>query len=982
MNFLNTTGEEYLDFLLVKTLPIKELNITLKELVHVPTGAQVMHLANDDPENLFCLSFKTLPSSSNGAAHILEHTVLCGSRKYPIKDPFFSMTRRSLNTFMNALTGADFTCYPAASQVEKDFYNLLEVYLDAVFHPKLQEFSFLQEGSRLEFTQPKDPSSPLEYKGIVYNEMKGSLSSADVRLWHAMMKALVPDLPYAFNSGGDPKIIPSLTYQELIAFHETYYHPSRCLFFFYGNIPLKHHLDFIHEHALKNALKENPLPPIPRQQRFHKPIKTTMSYPVSEGEELTERTISTFGWLTAPLVDQEDVLALNVLDAILMETDASPLKLALLQSGLCIQADGAIDTEMTEIPYVIICKGCKDNSTDKLKEVLFDSIKKIIKEGISRSLIDAAIHQLEFDRTEISADHTPFGLTLFMRSGLAKQHGCPPENALTVHAHFDKLLKKIEDPTYLTGLLQKYFVDNPHFVELHLLPDPHLTSKELLEEKTTLETIRSNLTDEEASRLIKQSEELIAYQKLADKQSIDCLPKVTLDDVPVCARDYLLKEEKYKNLRVFHHPCFTNQILYADLIFDVPEISEQDLPYLHLLASLLPEIGAGDRTYTANLEFAQAHTGGIGANCGLNTHINTPFLPRLSFTLKGKALRRKRTELFSLLFAMATTPRFDEKKRIKELVLQLNTSLQNKFTRSAMRYSTQLALSGFSQAAYIYNIWYGLPYFQWVQKLSHNIHQEIDPLIAKLKELHSKIFCQLETHFVLSCDEEMYNELKKEQFLGLADLPAKGENPWIPNYLFTQIRSQAHLIASPVAFITKAYRAPSYLHPHAPALCIAAELFDNTYLHKKIREEGGAYGTGASYLPILGFFYFHSYRDPNIATTLTSFDTAIEKIAVGKFDTRDLREAKLGIIQQLDTPISPGNKAMTAYSQLQSGRTKEIRQLFRENLLSLQPNDLKLAVEKDLLPKRSSGIIVTFAGKELLERENQKLPLPLLITSK
>ncbi|MES2345419.1 MAG: insulinase family protein [Chlamydiota bacterium] len=977
MNFLNNAGEEYLDFLLTKTLPIQELNCTLKELVHIPTGAHVMHLENDDPENLFCLSFKTLPGSSNGAAHILEHTVLCGSRKYPVKDPFFSMTRRSLNTFMNALTGSDFTCYPAASQVEKDFYNLLEVYLDAVFHPKLKEFSFLQEGWRLEFAEAKNPSTPLEYKGIVYNEMKGSLSSADVRLWHAMMKELVPDLPYAFNSGGDPKVIPTLTYQELIAFHETYYHPSRCLFFFYGNIPLKHHLNFISEHALKHILKETPLPPIPKQVRLHAPIKKEMRYPVSEGEELTQRTITAFGWLTAPLVEQEDVLALNLLDLILMETDASPLKLALLQSGLCIQADGAIDSEMTEIPYVIVCKGCKENSTDQLKEILFNSIKKIIKEGISQSLIDAALHQLEFDRTEISADHTPFGLTLFMRSGLAKQHGCPAENALTIHAHFNKLLKKIQNPTYLTDLLQKYFVDNPHFVEMLLLPDPNLTSEELLEEKTTLETIRNSLTTDQVSHLIKQSEELASYQKLTETQSIECLPKVTLDDVPISVRDIPLKEETYKNLKVFHTPCFTNKILYADIIFDVPEISEQDLPYLHLLASLLPEIGSGARSYTENLEFAQAHTGGIGASCGLSTHINTPFLPRLFFGLKGKALRRKRGELFSLLRDMAIAPRFDEKKRIEELVLQLNASLQNRFTRSAMRYATQLSLSGHSQIAHINNIWYGLPYFKWLQKLSRNIEQELEPLIEKLKEIHNKVFCQKEIHLVLSCDEEMYEELKKEQFLGLNSLPSNKDQPWIPNYLVSSVHSQARPLASPVAFTAKAYKVPSYLHPHAPALCVAAEIFDNTYLHKKIREEGGAYGTGASYLPMLGFFYFHAYRDPNIAETLTSFDTAIKRVATFTFDERDLNEAKLGIMQQLDTPISPGSKAITAYAQLQSGRTKETRQLFREKLLAVTAKDLQTAVEKDLLPKCPSGIVTTFAGKELIERENHKLTPPL-----
>ncbi len=260
-HFLTEAGSRYGDFVVTKCHPIDEIGAVLRELSHLPTGATVMHIAADDPENLFCLSFQTLPASSNGAAHILEHTVLCGSKAFPVKDPFFSMSRRSLNTFMNALTGSDFTCYPAASQVQKDFYNLLTVYIDAVFHPNLQFFSFLQEGHRLEFTEPNNPQSPLIYKGIVFNEMKGSLTSIDNRLWHLLMEKLLPDLPYAFNSGGDPKEIPKLTYEELVNFHKTYYHPSRCLFFFYGNLPLQGHLDFIESlyHPYSRSLNKNGL---------------------------------------------------------------------------------------------------------------------------------------------------------------------------------------------------------------------------------------------------------------------------------------------------------------------------------------------------------------------------------------------------------------------------------------------------------------------------------------------------------------------------------------------------------------------------------------------------------------------------------------------------------------------------------------------------------------------------------------------------
>ncbi|MES2272616.1 MAG: insulinase family protein, partial [Chlamydiota bacterium] len=298
---LSAVGQTYHGFVITQYLPLEELQSTLIELTHEPTGARVMHIANTDPENLFCLSLQTLPSSSNGVAHILEHIALCGSRKFPIKDPFFAMTRRSLNTYMNALTGQDFTCYPASSQVEKDFYNLLDVYLDAVFHPELKHLSFLQEGHRLEFVDPKNPKGPLQFQGVVYNEMKGAMSSIESRLGEAISKRLMPDLPYSHNSGGDPKDIPSLKYEELIEFHQLFYHPSRCLFFFYGNLPLAKHLDFILERALKGVQKIPQISPIPLQPRFKAQIVAQDRYPIAQGESLDGKTQVAFAWLTAPI---------------------------------------------------------------------------------------------------------------------------------------------------------------------------------------------------------------------------------------------------------------------------------------------------------------------------------------------------------------------------------------------------------------------------------------------------------------------------------------------------------------------------------------------------------------------------------------------------------------------------------------------------------------------------------------------------------
>ena len=436
MDPLDPTYQTYKNFRFTKFFPLPELQSDLIELIHEPTGARIMHIANEDPENLFCLAFQTLPTRSNGVAHVLEHTVLCGSQKFPIKDPFFSMSRRSLNTFMNALTGQDFTCYPASSLVEKDFYNLLEVYLDAVFSPQLKKLSFLQEGHRLEFSSVKDIESPLRYQGIVFNEMKGAMASADSRLWHHIMEHLVPDLPYHYNSGGDPKEIVNLTYGDLLDFHRIFYHPSRCLFFFYGNLELAKHLDFIEEMALKNVKKLAPLPPIPLQKRFKTPIEKVNFFPIQSDEDLENQCQIAFCFLTAHLSWQSDILALSLIEILLLDTDASPLKMALLQSGMCLEVDSLLDTEMSEIPFILICKGCNQKNTQKLKKFIFKTITQFIAKPIDLILIEAAIQQLEFDRTEIHGGSDPYGLNLFFRSGLIKLHGIDPEEGLKIHTLF------------------------------------------------------------------------------------------------------------------------------------------------------------------------------------------------------------------------------------------------------------------------------------------------------------------------------------------------------------------------------------------------------------------------------------------------------------------------------------------------------------------------------------------------------------------
>ena len=971
---LTSAGQTYKNFAVVKSLPIDELQSTLLELVHVPTGACILHIANNDPENLFCLSFQTLPSSSNGVAHILEHTVLCGSAKYPIKDPFFAMTRRSLNTFMNALTGQDFTCYPASSQVEKDFYNLLEVYLDAVFHPELKNLSFLQEGHRLEFAEPDNPQSPLQYQGIVYNEMKGNMASSDSRLWEALYKYLTPDLTYAHNSGGNPRDIPSLTHEELLKFHRTFYHPSRCLFFFYGDIPLTKHLDFLEEKALSGVKKIAPLPPLPKQRRFSASVIASERYPIAESESSDKKTQIAFSWFTTPIADQAEALALSLLDNLLMDTDASPLKIALLKSGLCTQAGSAMDLEMSEIPWTLICKGCDPENAEPLKNLIFRTLKEIASKPFSSEEIEASLHQLEFERIEIGADGGPFGLTLFIRSALLKQHGSNPENGLFIHSLFNQLRSHLKDPNYLSNLLHRWILDNPHFVQLTLLPDANLNKEEIEEEQKRLALIRKKLSSEEEKKIIDQSAKLTAYQESVEHQSLDCLPKVTLQDVPSQVKDFPLKQTAEKNLSVFHHSCFTNKILYADLIFDLPSVATEDLSLLSLFTRFLTEMGCNQMSYVDTLRRTQAYTGGISAALSLHPTQANPDLCLPTFSLRGKCLERNNEELFSLFVDLAQSADFTDKNRIKELLAQHATSLQNRLVKNAINYAVQTSLSSFSTASFINDQWNGLPYYQAVKKWNQNPEKLIEPL----QELQQKILGMKHPQLVLGCDDHCLQNLQRNSFFDLGSrLPTRQLTSWQDSYLLSPVESQARFIASPVAFTALGMRTIAYREADAPFLTLATELLQNCSLHQEIREKGGAYGAQAVYAPATGNFYFYSYRDPHLAKTVETFHKAIQKIGNLHFTDQELEEAKLGILQTIDAPVPPGARAMAAYAWMRVGRTPEIREAFRKKILSATKKEIGNALLTHLPSAKKN--LVTFLGQDLFEKEQKKLKEKLLV---
>lgn len=966
------TGDTYHQFKIVNAKQIEELQCTLLEIVHEPTAAKIIHIAADDPENVFCIALRTLPENSNGVAHILEHTVLCGSRKFPVKDPFFSMNRRSLNTYMNALTGPDFTCYPAASQVPKDFYNLLEVYLDAVFHPELKELSFLQEGHRLEFTEPNNPDSALVFKGIVFNEMKGALSSPMSRLWESMMSLLFPNILYRHNFGGQPLEIPSLTYQGLKDFHAKFYQESRSVFYFYGNLPIEGHLDFLEEHTLKGAKKLSPLPSNPVQLPLEKPAFERIGYPASSNETTKNKTFIALSWLTCPLKDQIEVLALQVLDIVLMGTDASPLKLELLKSGLAQNVHSILEDELSQVPYGLVFEGTEEEQLEPIKKLVFDTLENIASKPIDPDLIHGALHQVEFSRTEINSDYGPFGLSLILKMIPLSHVNADVENCLKIHSLFALLHEKIKDPMYFSSFIKTHLINNPHFAVSVLFPDKKLNKKEAEEEQTLLNQIKEKLTSEKKEQIIKRSIELKAFQEGQEHQDLEVLPKVTLKDVSSEPRNLEWIHEKIDHVNTYLQPYFTNGIVYQDVSFKLPEIAFEDLPYVRLFAYLITQIGSNKRDYATNLQLIQSHTGGISAF--LDTYIATDdvenYQPYLIF--KGKALQNNYKHLVDLMYDMMTTPHFEDSERLKELLTQLFVEMDHDLKQNSLRYAANLSSSGFYQHSYISYFWSGLGYYYTIKKIVDNLDVEIPKLVQKLTHLKNILLHANAYDIVTTCNYELYEKIK-QPLQKLASIQAKPYTPWKRSFIPEPVSSQGCISSSSVFFTSMSLKTTTFLDPCNSHLSVASKLFDNTYLHRAIREQGGAYGGGANNKISSGKFCFYAYRDPNLASSIQAFYKSAESIKKGKFSDRELEEAKLGIVQKLDHPISPEYRGLTAYGWMLEHKDYKVRKKLRELTLNTTSEQIKTAVDKLVLSHLDQAVIVAFGAKEALEKENQKL---------
>lgn len=979
-------GDTVCGYYVERVVELKEMGSFFYKLEHTASGAKHIHISNNDKENTFSVAFKTVPTDSTGVAHILEHTVLCGSRKFPVRDPFFSMLKRSLSTYMNAFTASDWTMYPFSTPNKKDFYNLLDVYLDSVFFPKIAKLSFKQEGHRLEIEGDfeKLDTLKLTYKGVVYNEMKGALSSPDQVMVRSLLKALYPDTTYSNNSGGDPAVIPSLTHDRLKAFHQRHYHPSNAFFYTYGNLALRDHLSLIHNKVLKDFKRINPGTDVPSQPRWSQPRKAIYFYPFGKDKDPSKKCQVCVAWLTADIKDSLELLILTLLERILIGNPASPLRKALMDSqlGTALCDGSGFDSDNRDTMFVVGLKEVEKSSAAEIESIIFDVLRNLADRGIDKDLIEAAIHQIEFQRKEVTNKPYPYGLKLLLTFAGSWFHGGDPEKILQFEADLERLRLELSKGPFFENRIKKYFLDNPHRVLFTLVPDPQLEQRENERIAAELDRIRAEMSQSKLKEII---EDTIALKRLQEsEEDLSCLPTLELDEIPPTIQT-IKESDSYSRVPATCYQQPTSGIFYFSAAAGVGSLTKRLVPLVPFFCYALPKIGTTRRDYTEMARLIDRYTGGIG----LSSHARTAFditgrcVPFISF--EGKCLVRNRNKMFEILEELLGKFDFSDLTRLKSLLLEFKTGLESMVVHNGHRLAISLASRNFSPASALDETWHGIHQLQAIKGITDDLTDDKLKAIADdLFLIGKSVFTSRNLKLALIGEERALSTvslpvasiqkgLEKEMNFGPDSIKtASGFRPPQIDH-DNEIPREGWSTSAAVSFVASAFETVRMEHEDAPALSVISKILRFRYLHREIREKGGAYGGFAIYNSENGLLCFGSYRDPNIVSTLKVYDKASAFIRSGNYTEEDVKEAILQVCSEIDKPDPPGPAARKAFYRKIISLSDEIRRHFKERLLNLSRNQVKKVAAKYFDQSGRKMGIAVISGEEKLQAANKKM---------
>ncbi|HNZ33258.1 MAG TPA: insulinase family protein [Candidatus Cloacimonas sp.] len=925
-------------FQLIEKREIKEISTTAHLYKHIKSGAELIYYECDDDNKVFMIGFKTVPEDNTGCPHILEHSVLNGSRNFPAKTTFMELVKGSMNTFINAMTFPDMTCYPVASTNDKDFINLMRVYLDAVLFPNIYEQPNIlhQEGWHLELTSE---DAPLNYRGVVYNEMKGALSSPENIIGRKSLHAQFPDSPYSFESGGDPDSIPELTYDNFIAFHKKYYHPSNSKITLYGNLNLADTLKIIDAEYLSQFEDSKQKVHLPLQKPFAKAKVTKMDIPLEEGKDIEEQYYLSLNWTYGLITDKYLPQALKALAEMLMDTPASPLKKVIRDSGYAKDSFVYVHNDILQPTISLICKQVKQENIEPLVKLIKQELENIVKNGFDKKLVEAIINKLEFSLREAQYQYYPKGLIYALNSQALWMHTGNPMDYLAFEPMLKELRRGLEEP-YFENLIEKVLLYNKHSHQIVFEPVPGLIQKKEQETAAKLAELKKKMSKKEIAKLLEFNQQLIQWQQEPEKkENLEKIPVLSLSDLNPLSKHYPIEEEIKADYTLLKHPLTTNGIVYFKAYFDIAHAEEEDLPWIKLYTQLAEWMNSENYNFAQRSTEIDINTGGITLDIDLYNNYQTPddILPKI--VLAGKAVSTKFGKLMELASEYALKPMFDDPQRIKQLLAELKAKTETMLPFQGHRIAIHRMLKPISHLYHWRDISSGLGYYHFLCDLVNNMDSAIDDIIEELNWIKKTFFTTHNLIISITADEEDILPSTNE----LANLIScvSGE-AFAPIKNLYAIRDYNEGIYAPiqVQYCAKGGNFFRRGYSYSGKLRVLNNILRSNYLHKELRIKGGAYGNMSDFTPG-GYVYFVSYRDPNLRETLEVFDSVPEFLRSFDCDKQEFDKYIIGEISALDYPLTPEGTGEKADESYITGFSYEDRQQIRDEVLSAKKEDIR-----------------------------------------
>ena len=962
-------------FELMRDEMIDELKTKARLYRHIKTGAELLSLCNDDQNKVFGITFRTPPTDSSGVSHILEHSVLCGSRKYPVKEPFVEILKGSLQTFLNAFTYPDKTCYPVASQNLQDFHNLIDVYLDAVFYPNITPFIFQQEGWHYELENLGDP---LIYKGVVFNEMKGAYSSPQRLIAEYSQQSLFPDTPYGFDSGGDPESIPSLDYERFKKFHETYYHPSNTRIFFYGNDDPAERLRIVDQY-LRDFDALDVTSAIPLQPYRRHPQRIEQTYAVGEDEAGQRKGMVTVNWLLPETIDARTNMALHVLSHALLGMPGSPLRKALIDSGLGEDITGVgLEDELRQMFFSVGLKGVDAAKADMVEKLIMDTLSGLMRDGIDSETIEASLNTIEFRLRENNTGNYPRGLIVMLRSLTTWLYDDDPLVLLKYESLLSWITSSFKDnKTHFENLIDTCFLKNLHRTTVILKPDARL--RERLEEngKETLARIKKLMDDRQLRSIVENTKNIRERQEAPDSPE-------SLATIPVLKRTDLERRNKTipcalldnQETKILYHDLDTSGILYLDVGFDIRMLPQRYLPYVPLFGRALLQMGTEKEDYVELSKRISRQTGGI-RSASFTSVINDSSDTAAWLFLRGKTMTERTDKLLSVLEDILLCPKLDNKERFRQMVLEEKARQEHALIPGGHQIVNIRLQSHFTESGWLTEQLSGISYLFFIRKLVDRVDSDWSGIRADLENMLRLLVNRKAMIVNITVDGAAWLRIEPQLYRFFGELPMAVPEivPWTrdesEHYEGLTIPAQVNYVGKGANLYAMGYK----LHGSSKVI---ARYLRNSWLWDRVRVQGGAYGAFCIFNSLSGVLTMVSYRDPNLVKTINTFDGTVQFLRTINLSQAELTKGIIGAIGDMDSYMLPDEKGYTSMLRYLNGNDAESRQQMRDEILATTSHDFTAFADVlDLV--RQKGIIKALGSERAIGEAVTDHHLPLKI---